>query len=117
MGKTPNSIDEYIAKAPKEAQSKLREVRTAIRGAAPKAVESISYRMPCYDKGRIAWFGLLKTHIGLYIRPPVIAEYKKELANYKTTKSAVQFPLDQKIPVQLIKRLVKARMKKNKTSL
>lgn len=106
-------IDAYIARAPKEAQGKLRKVRTAIREVAPDAVEGISYMMPAYDNGRVAWFGLMKTHIGLYLRPPIIAEHKKELEGYKTTKSAVQFPLDQEIPVRLIKRLVKSRMKKN----
>jgi uncharacterized protein YdhG (YjbR/CyaY superfamily) len=81
---------------------------------APTARESISYRIPFYDyKGRLVWFGLQKAHIGLYVRPPVIEEHKKELAGYATTKSAVHLPLDRKIPIPLIKRLVKARMKKN----
>ena len=97
-------------------QDKLKEVRTVIRETAPTAKESISYGMPYYDyKGRLAWFGLSKAHIGLYLRPPVIEEHKKELMNYETTKSAVHLPLDKKIPVPLIKKLVKARMKKNET--
>jgi uncharacterized protein YdhG (YjbR/CyaY superfamily) len=70
--------------------------------------------MPYYDyKGRLAWFGLHRAHIGLYLRPPVIEEHMNGLAGYETTKSAVHLPLDRKIPVPLIKRLVKARMKKN----
>jgi len=107
-------VDEYIAAAPKEVQAKLIEVRAAIREAAPAANESISYKMPYYSyKGRMAWFGLHTTHIGLYLRPPVVEEHKKELAGYETTKSAVHLPLDKKIPIQLVKKLVKARMKKN----
>jgi uncharacterized protein YdhG (YjbR/CyaY superfamily) len=95
-------------------QKKLREVRAAIKEAAPNAKESISYRMPYYDyKGRLAWFGLHKEHIGLYLRPPVIEEHRRELAGYETTKSAVHLPLDKMIPVPLIKELVRARMKKN----
>ena len=70
--------------------------------------------MPYYDyKGRLAWFGLHKAHVGLYVRPPVIEDHKDELAGYETTKSAVHLSLDRKIPVALIKKLVKARMKKN----
>lgn len=112
--KAPKDVDEYIARAPKEVQEKLREIRVAIREAVPTAVESISYGMPFYDyKGRLAWFGLAKAHIGLYLRPPVVDEHKNELANYETTKSTVRFPLDKKIPVPLIKKLVEARMKKN----
>ncbi len=95
-------------------QDKLRAVRAAIRDAAPNAKESISYAMPYYSyKGRLAWFGLHKAHIGFYLRPPVIAEHKEELASYETTKSAVHLPLDEGVPVPLIKRLVKARVKKN----
>ena len=114
MTKAAKDVEEYISSAPKEVQGKLREVRAAIREAAPAALESISYMMPYYShKGRLAWFGLHKEHIGLYVRPPVIAEHKKELEGYVTTKSAVHFSLDRKIPVPLVKKLVKARMKKN----
>jgi len=107
-------VDDYISTAPVEARAKLEEVRAAIREVAPTAVEGISYRIPFYDyKGRLAWFGLQKRHIGLYIRPPVIEEHKKDLTAYKTTLSAVHLPLDRRIPVSLVKKLVKARMKKN----
>jgi len=113
MKETPKSVDAYIAAAPKEAQHKLREVRAAIREVAPTAVESISYGMPGYDKGQVAWFGLMKAHVGLYLRPPIIAEHKNELAGYETSKSAIRFPLDQRLPVRLIKKLVRERLKKN----
>ncbi len=112
--KTSREVDAYIARAPKKVQGKLRQLRAAIREVAPDAVESISYMMPAYDNGRIAWFANMKNHIGLYIRPPIIADHKKELAGYKTTKSAVRIPLDKKIPISLIKKLVKARVKRNK---
>ncbi|MDE1857196.1 MAG: DUF1801 domain-containing protein [Candidatus Micrarchaeota archaeon] len=109
-------VDAYIAMAPREVRPKLRQVRAAIRAVAPDAVESISYGMPGYDKGRVAWFGFMGRHIGLYIRPPVIAEHLKELGAYETTKSAVRFRPDRKIPVALIKRLVRARIRRNPTS-
>lgn len=113
-GKPQRSVDAYIAAAPKEVQPKLREVRAAIKEVAPDAIESISYRMPYYSyKGRLAWFGLQKAHIGLYLRPPVIEQHKGKLVGYVTTKSAVHLPLDRKIPTQLIKKLVRAGMKKN----
>lgn len=113
----PKDVDAYIASTPKEVQSKLRELRAAIKEAAPTARERIGYGMPYYDyKGRLAWFGLAKAHIGLYIRPPVIEEHKSELEGYETTKSTVRFPLDKKLPIALIKKLVKARMKKNEAT-
>jgi uncharacterized protein YdhG (YjbR/CyaY superfamily) len=107
-------VDAYISATPREAQEKLREFRAAIMEVAPKAVEGFSYQMPYYAyKGRLAWFAYQKGYVGLYLRPPVIADHKDELAGYVTTKSAIHFPLDEKVPVQLVKKLVRARMKRN----
>jgi uncharacterized protein YdhG (YjbR/CyaY superfamily) len=115
------NVDAYIASSPKEVQNKLKEIRKAIREAAPDAIESISYQMPYYakkgnlpwNKRSIVWFGLQSKHIGLYLPPPIVEEHKRELASYKTTKSAIHFPLNKKPPVALITKLIKARMKKN----
>ncbi len=109
-------VDAYIASAPREARGRLKELRAAIKQVAPEAAESISYKMPHYSyHGRLVWFASMKGYVGLYLRPPVIAEHARQLAAYKTTKSAVQFPLDEKLPIPLIKKLVKARMQKNKS--
>jgi len=119
MKKTPKprSVDAYIEAAPKEVQGKLRELRAIIRKTAPDAEERISYGMPYYGhKGRLAYFRLSKKHIGLYIPPPVIEEHKSQLEDYETAKATVRLPLDKKLPLALIKRLVKARMKKNEAA-
>lgn len=114
MNKRPKDVDEYIMSMPKEVQDKLIELRTAIKEAAPLAEEKISYGMPYYGyKGRLAYFRLAKKHIGLYLPPPVIEEHKKELGDYETAKATVQFPLDKKLPIALIKKLVRARIEKN----
>jgi uncharacterized protein YdhG (YjbR/CyaY superfamily) len=110
----PTSVDAYIAAAPKEVQSKLQELRAAIREAAPAAEERISYGMPYYSyKGRLAYFAAFKKHLGLYVPTPVIEEHRSELEGYETTSATVRFPLDKKLPISLIKKLVKARMEKN----
>ena len=116
MAKTakPKDVNAYIASAPKEVQDRLEELRAAIRKTAPTAVERISYGMPYYEyKGRLAYFSIWKSHIGLYIPTPVVAEHQSELDGYETTKATVRFPLAKKLPVALIKKLVKAQMKKN----
>ena len=116
--KTAKDIDSYIAAAPKEVQPKLREVRAAIREAAPSAVEGISYGMPFYSykgkkgiAGRICYFCLLKSDVGFYLQPPVIEAHEDELAEYASTRSALRFPLAEPMPVPLIKKLVRARTK------
>jgi uncharacterized protein YdhG (YjbR/CyaY superfamily) len=110
----PKDVDAYIAAAPKETRSRLKELRAVIKKASPRAEERISYGMPYYFyKGRLAYFSLWKNHIGLYIPTPVIAEHATELKTYETTSATVRLPLDQKLPVALIKKMVRAQMEKN----
>ena len=112
--KPPKNVDEYIAQAPEEAQEKLQELRAAIKTAAPEAEERISYGMPYYYyKGRLVYFQLWKKHIGFYVPTPVVEEYKSELQGYETTDATIRFPLNEKLPLDLIKKLVEARVKKN----
>lgn len=109
-----SDVDAFIAAAPKEAQGKLQQLRALLKKTAPQAVERISYGMPYYDyKGRLAYFNIWKKHIGLYLPTPTIAEHQTELAGYETTKATIRFPLDQKLPVTLIRTLIKARVKGN----
>ncbi|MCL4518234.1 MAG: DUF1801 domain-containing protein [Thaumarchaeota archaeon] len=111
-------VDTYIAKCPKNVQANLKDIRAAIRKAAPDANETTSYfampgyYYPGYDyNGMFAWFGQQKSHISLMLRPPTIQNFQKELAAYDTTKAAVHFPLEAKIPVTLVKKLVRASLK------
>jgi len=107
------SVDAYIAKAPKDVRGKLKQLRALIKKLAPSATERISYGMPFYDyNGRLVYFAKANGYIGLYIPPPIIAQHAKELREYATTKSAVHLPV-KKLPVALIKKLVRARMKHN----
>ena len=120
--KSWKSVDEYMAAAPKEARPKLEQVRAAIREVAPDAVESISYGMPFYSykgeqgfKGRLVYFGHLKARIALYMRPQDFEGHMDEVAEYMTIKSALQFPLDEAVPVRLIKELVGDAMRRHET--
>ncbi len=108
----------YIRATPKGARVKLVQLRKIIKAVAPEAHEGISYRIPFYNyNGALVWFAAFKKHIGLFIRPPVIAEHKQELRSYETTKSAVRFPIGKPLPVALIRKLVKARITKNKAAM
>ena len=112
--KSAKDVGAYIKNAPIAARGKLKELRAIIRKTAPKAEECLSYGMPYYGyNGRLAYFAYAKKHVGLYIPPPVIAEHKKELKGYVTAMATVRFPLNKKLPVALIKKLLKARLKKN----
>lgn len=114
--KSAKNVHSYIKDAPKPTQAKLKQLRKIIRTVAHQAEEKLSYGMPYYGyNGPLAYFAWAKAHIGLYLPPPVIKQHEKELQNYVTAKATVQFPLDQKLPITLIKKLVKARMKLNES--
>ena len=110
----PTTIEEYIAQCPKDIRPVLLKIRSAIREAAPGATEKISYQMPAFVlKRTLVWFGAHENHIGFYPTGEGIAAFKSELTAYKTSKGAVQFPLDQPIPYDLIKKIVKWRVAQN----
>jgi len=112
--KTPASIDEYIANFPADIQEKLVKMRTTIRKAAPDAEEKISYQMPTFFlKGNLVHFAALKNHIGFYPTPSAIIAYAKELKRYISTKGAVQFPLNEPLPLNLVAKMVTFRVKEN----
>ncbi len=109
-----STIDEYISSFPKDIQKMLEEIRSAIRKAAPDAVETISYGIPTFKlNGNLVHFAAFKNHIGFYPTPNGIEEFEKELSVYKQGKGSVQFPLDKPLPLILITKIVKYRTKKN----
>jgi uncharacterized protein YdhG (YjbR/CyaY superfamily) len=113
--KVPQDIDEYIATFPKETQILLKNVRAAIGKAAPEAEETISYQMPTFrlNGKNLVHFAAYKNHIGFYPTPSGIEAFKKELSVYDGAKGSVQFPIDQPMPLDLITKIVKFRVKES----
>lgn len=107
------NVDEYIAWFPSDVQERLQKLRATIRKAAPRdAKEAIKYQMPTLVwKGNLIHFAAYKNHIGLYPGSKPIANFKDELAKYKTSKGAIQLPLDKPLPLSLITRIVKFNVK------
>lgn len=114
--KTSKDVPSYIQGFSKEIQMKLKELRKAVRSVAPKAEESISYGMPAYKfEGRpLAYFAAFKKHIGFYPTPEGTKAFAKHIAVYKHAKGSIQFPLDKKIPIALVKNIVKFKMRQIK---
>jgi uncharacterized protein YdhG (YjbR/CyaY superfamily) len=109
-----NAIDEYIAAFPPEVQATLQELRATIRAAAPEASEKISYQMPTFFlQGNLVHFAAYKHHIGFYPTPSGIEAFAQELAAYPLSKGAVRFPIDQPLPLELIRRIVAFRVAEN----
>lgn len=104
------TIDEYHASAQVEFQKKLNQLRQAIKQAAPRAEEVISYNMPAFMLNKVlVYYAAHKEHIGFYPTASPIVFFKSELSKYNTSKGAIQFPLNKPLPTSLIKKIVKFR--------
>lgn len=109
------SVDEYIGAFPHDVAELLQKIRATIRKAAPEAEETICYRMPTFTlNGPLVHFAACKNHLGFYPTPSGINRFRRELSAYRTTKGAVQFPLDKPLPLSLIRRIVQFRVKENR---
>jgi uncharacterized protein YdhG (YjbR/CyaY superfamily) len=107
------TIDEHIAQFPVATQKKLYEIRELVRSLAPGAKEAISYGIPTFKlNGNLVHFAGYANHIGFYPGSEAIEVFKKELAGYKTSKGTIHFPLDQPLPLDLIKRITLFRVEK-----
>lgn len=105
------SVDEYHASFPKDVQPLLQTMRETIQQCAPQATETISYNMPAFKlKTNLVYYAAYKNHIGFYPTALPLKIFEKELVDYKTSKGAIQFPLDKPLPKNLIKKIVKLRV-------
>jgi uncharacterized protein YdhG (YjbR/CyaY superfamily) len=106
------NVDEYIARVPEPARSRLKEMRAVIRSAVPAdAVEIISYQIPAFKTKKVlVWYAAFAEHCSLFPTASVIEECKDQLAGLKISKGTIQFPMDKALPRTLVKKLVKARV-------
>jgi uncharacterized protein YdhG (YjbR/CyaY superfamily) len=112
--KSFSTVDDYIASFPDDTQQILQQLRQTIRDAVPSAEESISYDMPTYKlHGRLVYFAAWKKHIALYAAGSAANAYADELGPYLKDKGTLQFPLNQPIPYDLVRRIVQYRAQEN----
>lgn len=112
--KKPKNIDDYIGPFSPNVQKTLKQLRSTIRRAAPKATEKIAWGMPTFFlEGNLVHIAAFKNHISLFPGPEAIVQFQKQLKNYPTSKGTIQFPHGDKIPLTLVTRIVKFRVKQN----
>ena len=113
-GRQVKTIDEYIGTFPQKVQEILEQMRSAIRETAPEAAETIQYGIPTFTlNGNLVHFAAFAHHIGFYPTPSAIDAFKKDLSPYITSKGTVRFPIDDPIPFDLVRRMVRFRVKEN----
>ena len=105
------NIGDYISEFEPNYQTLLIQMWETISTAAPEATEDIKYAMPTFVlNGNLVHFAAFKNHIGFYPGPAAILYFSKELAPYKTSKGAIQFPINQPIPLPLVTKIVQFRL-------
>jgi len=106
------TVDDYLARVPEPGRIMLKKMRAAIRSALPRdATETISYRMPAFQRdGVLVWYAAFADHCSLFPAGAVVQAFKDDLKGFKTSKGTIQFPLDKRLPIGLIKRIVRARV-------
>jgi uncharacterized protein YdhG (YjbR/CyaY superfamily) len=109
-------IDEYIAQAPPQARQALTEIRAIVRAVAPDATETIGYSMPAFDLNgkHLVFFAGYERHVGLYPLPGAVEAFGEELKRYKHARGSIQFPLDEPLPVDLIRRMIEYRVRERR---
>jgi uncharacterized protein YdhG (YjbR/CyaY superfamily) len=111
----PATIEEYIAGEQRpDVQEKLVQLAKCIRAAAPGAEEGLKWSMPAFSYKRIlVAFAVFKNHIGFYPAPSVIKAFAESLEAYKTASGSVQFALNKPLPLPLVAKMVKYRVKES----
>lgn len=110
------TVDEYLENFPVKIRKLLQAVRRTIRRAAPKAAEKIAYRIPTFFlNGNLVHFAAFSDHISFFPTSSGVSAFKKELKGYKTAKGTIQFPLNKPLPLSLVSKIVKFRVKENLT--
>ena len=112
----PKTVSEYIAAAPKVARKPLRELRSLLKKAAPRATETLKWGAPVFEDQRILFsYSAHKSHLNFMPTGPALKPFKKALARYKTGKETIQFPYDQPLPKGLIRKIAAYRVKQVRT--
>lgn len=111
------TVADYLARVPEPARSALNQIRAAIRSVLPaEATEVISYKIPAFKHKKVLiWYAAFASHCSLFPTAAVIEQFKDELKGFSTSKGTIQFPLDKPMPLELMKRLVKARVEQTET--
>lgn len=118
-GPPAKTVDEYISKAPERFQKPLKDLRRAIKSAAPDAEETIAWQMPCYKhNGVLVFFAAFKNHMSFFpASRTIVPKFKNRLKGYEISGTTIHFTLEKPLPSALVKQMVRARMRENESKV
>ncbi len=108
-------VNTYLSSVPQELRTVLEKLRQAIKAAAPKAEEVISYQIPTYKyHGPLVHFVARKNYCSFIVVSKSILEiFKSEPEDYDTSGTTIHFSAENPLPATLVKKIVKARVAEN----
>lgn len=112
----PVTVDGYLAAFPEGTQAVFEQIRAIVLKAAPKATQKISYGIPAFmlNDTFLVYVAAYKKHVSIYPAPVKHPDFKADFAAYKTSTGTIQFPLDEPLPLPLIRRIIKHMLQENK---
>jgi len=115
----PGTVDEYLAALGAEQRDALEKLRQIIKTVAPKAEECISYQIPAFRlNGMLVAFGATANHCAFYpMSSTMVANFRDELKGFETSKGTIRFQPGNPLPTTLVRKLVKARIAENSSSM
>lgn len=106
-----NEVNDYIAKFPDLAKEKLQQIRSIIKTESPQLQESLKWGNPAYSNDTIMFIiAGYKNHVSIHVTKTVIEKLQKQLSNYETTPGSVKFPLNNPLPIDLLKEIIRTRL-------
>ena len=105
-------VDAYIQKFPAETRARLEAVRAIMGEVAPQLTEQLKWGKIGYSSGTIMVVIAGYTHhVGLHLTNSTVAAFAGKLKSYTIGASSVQLPNDRPLPDELIRALVRYRIK------
>ena len=115
----PETVSAYIAAAPPQTRSRLRQLRAAIKSAAPGITERISYRIPTFDlDGKyLLYIAAFEKHVSVYpVTKGMVARYGSAIAKYRSGRGTLRFALDTPLPIGLVRKLARVRVQERRSA-
>ncbi len=117
--KTYKNINEYIKKSPKERQGVLVLMQKTLQKLVPQGEEVIRYGMPTVQVNgkNLVHYAVMKKHFGFYPAPSGVTAFEPELkkAGIDYSKGCIRFSYHKPLPIPLITKIVKFRLKEIKS--
>jgi uncharacterized protein YdhG (YjbR/CyaY superfamily) len=109
----PKSVEAYLNGLTGESRAAIQKLRETIADAVPQAEEGITYSMPGFKLGGrgLVCYAAFKDHYSFFpMSGAAVDAHRDELGDRVTGKGTIRFEYGERLPVGLVKKVVKTRV-------